>query len=80
MTCECRLCKLGHRIGAVIKKGKRADLIAMIEELHGNYLCALLDENVASAVIEGSWPNADEIIAGARANRPAAAEAQSAID
>lgn len=67
--CQCYICTRADRIERAMKKGKRADLIAIIEDLHSSLMCLTLDENWAKAVIDGSWPGADEIIAGTRAKR-----------
>lgn len=72
MTCDCNLCSLSRRVAFVLDAGERPELRDMVEELFGLYESMMLDENWANAVIDGSWPNADEIIKHAREVRKVA--------
>lgn len=67
--CECRLCQLALRIESTIAGREVEPMKEMLLEVYSLYMSTLLDENWASAVIDGSWPNADEIIAHARKKR-----------
>ncbi len=67
MTCECRICKRARRIDLIKEFANREQLLALVDELHERLCSAEADENWATAIIDGSWPEADEIIKRARA-------------
>ena len=70
--CECRLCL--QRIEFVkhlniLKETGLTDSIQFFEKIYDELMNVGLDNNVNKAVIDGSWPTADEQIAWARLKR-----------
>lgn len=73
MTCECDVCKRAiefRRRLELIPDAEREYWSGIFMDLEG----AELDRDVNRAVIDGSWPDADKIIEGARAKITEASE------
>lgn len=68
MTCQCDFCKRSRRI-ALARIGLSDEAKQLIDDLHNELVHAELDRDVHKAVIEGTWPGADEIIKHTRTGR-----------
>lgn len=66
MACDCRLCRYGREVQAHLNAlpEKQAEFF---EDMYMQLMTAELDRDVNQAVINGTWPSADEQIAWARA-------------
>jgi hypothetical protein len=61
MACNCGVCQFAGEVDRA-KRGTKAQMRAMIDTLYDRYVGEGMDRNWADAVIDGSWPDADEII------------------
>ena len=69
MTCECRVCVRHREYSKHITDIKDAGLdgaLSFVEEMYDTLNNVELNNNVNQAIIEGSWPTADENIKCAR--------------
>lgn len=64
--CQCDSCQR-RGVWRETKRLKRPGLLKLIEELRSAYIHAEQDREVNQAIIDGSWPDADQHIAAARA-------------
>jgi hypothetical protein len=69
MKCNCHLCQMARKAARVTKRGTKVELRAFIGQLWDLYETQMLDANVDAAIIDGSWPHADDIIAFRREGR-----------
>lgn len=74
MSCACRICERHRRIVGVIRSGSkavlRAELLILLDDLEH----VEMDRDVCNAVIDGSWPSADDALAFKRSQRHAATQ------
>lgn len=66
--CDCATCTYNKLVSSKLAELPEHQR-AFFAELHENYGMAKADLNYAEAIIDGSWPSADECIAGAREER-----------
>lgn len=80
-VCGCDICLFAGEVDRA-KLGTRDDMLAMIDTLYSRYINEGMDRCYAEAIIDGSWPSADEVIAYARQKRaaPSAENASSPRD
>lgn len=61
--CNCRRCNLSRRIEQIkAQEDNRPDLIALIDELHGDLNECEDDLEYKTSILNGSWPQAEEIL------------------
>lgn len=63
--CDCKVCQYSREFEAELALLPEANR-PFFEKLFENYSNKCSDLNHAEAILEGSWPESDEIIAGAR--------------
>ncbi len=64
--CQCKVCTDCERYFKIIYKLESQEDRDWMEDFYGDYGNKMLDANVNEAIIDGTWQNADEIIAYAR--------------
>lgn len=60
--CRCDLCNMGRRIRKAIKNRDHDEMAAIIDELDELWCNAEFDRDYYKAIIDGSWPQAEEIL------------------
>lgn len=75
MTCECRICVRHRSIRQTVRDGDVEELRALVKDLSSDWDNAEMDRDYYRAIIDGSWPSADAIIANMRENLKKQAEA-----
>ena len=60
--CNCETCKLSRRIDATIERRDPDEMAALIKELANMWICADFDNSYHRAILDGSWPQAKEIL------------------
>ncbi len=65
MACNCKICVQGREFRRIVSQLPPLDQEWM-DEFYEEYCNSGLDANVNEAIIDGTWPNADEIIKFAR--------------
>jgi hypothetical protein len=63
--CECRICERGRSIHRVKVLGCREELTALVDELHEELGNTEEDLNYKTAILDGSWPQAVELLTAA---------------
>jgi hypothetical protein len=58
----CELCKINERMVEIIKRRDPDEMASFIKELAVMWLNADQDRNYYSSIIDGSWPQAVEIL------------------
>lgn len=62
MACECDLCVRNRKTDENLAKIEDPEVRAFWENIYDALNDAEMSRDVAEAIIEGSWPSADEII------------------
>lgn len=65
MPCNCNVCVTEHQFFSIIAKLSLEDREWM-ETFYDNYCNEGMNANVNQCVIDGTWPNADDIIKNRR--------------
>ena len=60
--CDCDLCQLSKRIDRAIKKKDFDEMVALITELANWLASAEFDRDYYKSIVDGSWPQAEEIL------------------
>lgn len=66
MSCQCELCQYTRKFDEHAKSITSPEARQFFEDMFERLNCAESDAEIKQAVIDGSWPNADEVIAAAR--------------
>lgn len=64
--CQCKVCTDGQMYHSIVYKLESETDRKFMEKFYDDYCCEMLDANVNQAIIDGTWQNADEIIAFTR--------------
>lgn len=65
MVCGCESCKRSNRIKVLmdfLKQSGRTDFMKLMEEINTELIHAEFDRDHYKSIIDGSWPNSDEMI------------------
>lgn len=71
--CNCKFCQRNTQFSkhlALIKEAGLTESVEFIKSLYSHLNCVEMDNNVNEAIINGSWPSANQIIAVKRQKSP----------
>ena len=60
--CECRLCKLSAELTEALHSDDIDFVKDALRKFSDLWLCADFDNNYYQAILDGSWPSAEEIL------------------
>ena len=61
-TCRCSFCKKGEEHEAAFARRDPDELIALVKKVRDEWLCAEFDNSYYQCIMNGSWPNAVDIL------------------
>ena len=61
-VCTCNFCNLARHVDDVCFSGTRDEQATLIRELHNLYEQTRADVNYSQAILDGSWPQAIQIL------------------
>ncbi len=62
VKCICETCELGQRLAAAIQKKDPEEMAELLKELGGRWLNAMYDRDYYESILDGSWPDSEEIL------------------
>jgi hypothetical protein len=61
-SCTCEFCRMNDRMGEIINRRDPDEMASLIKELAIMWVSADHDSNYYSSILDGSWPQAVEIL------------------